>query len=192
MVLRSSNLTSVINNSTYAVFSIMTLLFTIEEFIAKYLFLNNKQGLNADLNETWRHPNSKILFYNDYRHDLIMNFLLNSFQSKSNKFMMEPTVFIGLAETPLSHRRLFHNRGLYSCLFTIYFYRINKKQIFIRKQIWINHEYLSSVCNEKKYLGIIYLILLFIFINSFCRVDENYYLWTNVNKLWIIKCLSIL
>jgi len=52
MVLRSSNLTSVINNSTYPVFSIMTLLFTIEEFIAKYLFLNNKQGLNAHLNET--------------------------------------------------------------------------------------------------------------------------------------------
>jgi len=50
--------------------------------------LNNKQDLNAHLNETWRHRNSKILFYNDYRRDL-MNFLLNSFQSKSNKFMVE-------------------------------------------------------------------------------------------------------
>jgi len=36
-----------------------------------------------------KHPNSKIFFYDDYRHDLIMNFLLNSFQSKSNKFTME-------------------------------------------------------------------------------------------------------
>ena len=60
----------------------------------------------------------KFFFYNDYRRNLIMNFLLNSFQSKSNKFMMEPTVFIGLAETPLSHiRRLSHNRGLFSIYF---------------------------------------------------------------------------
>jgi len=58
--------------------------------LSNIYLLNNKQGLNAHLNETERHPNFKILFYNDYRHDLIMNFLLNSFQSKSNKFMVEP------------------------------------------------------------------------------------------------------
>jgi len=54
---------------------------------------------------------SKILFYNDYRHDLIMNFLLNSFQSKSNKFMVESidSVYYSLTETLLSH-----NRGLFS------------------------------------------------------------------------------
>jgi len=28
-------------------------------------------------------------FYNDYRHDLIMHFPLNSFQFKNNKFMVE-------------------------------------------------------------------------------------------------------
>ena len=47
--------------------------------------------------------NSKIFFYIDYyRHDLIMNFLLNSFRSKSNKFMVEPIAnVISLAETLL-------------------------------------------------------------------------------------------
>ena len=50
-----------------------------EEFIylLNIYLLNNKQGLKAHFNKTWRYPNSKILFYNDYRHDLIMNFLLN-------------------------------------------------------------------------------------------------------------------
>jgi len=52
-----------------------------------YLF-NNKQDLKAHLNETRRHPNSKIFFCN-YRHDLIMNFPLNSFQFKNNKFIGE-------------------------------------------------------------------------------------------------------
>ena len=28
-------------------------------------------------------------YFTDYKHTLIMNFLLNSFQSKSNKFMVE-------------------------------------------------------------------------------------------------------
>ena len=58
--------------------------------------------------------NSKIFFYNDYRHDVIMNFLLNSFQSKSNKFMMEPIDNVYLAEMPLSHISLSHNRRLSS------------------------------------------------------------------------------
>ena len=55
-----------------------------------------------------------------------MNFLLNSFQSKSNKFMVEPTVFIDLAETPLSHiRRLSHNRGLSSIYIYTFFLQKN-------------------------------------------------------------------
>jgi len=61
----------------------------------------------------------KIFFYNNYRklHDLIMNFSLNNFQFKNDKFLMELTdsVFISLRETPLSHiRHLSHNRGLSS------------------------------------------------------------------------------
>jgi len=95
--------------------------------------------------------NSKIFFYNDYRHDVIMNFLLNSFQSKSNKFMMEPTAFISLAETSLSHIRcLSHNRELSStynfifiticcqishyCIITIY-YNIIQFSSYKKKQI---------------------------------------------------------
>ena len=62
----------------------------MKNLLPNIYLLNNKQDLKAHLNKTWRHPNSKIFFYNDYTHNLIMNFLLNSFQSKSNKFMVEP------------------------------------------------------------------------------------------------------
>jgi len=62
----------------------------MKNLLPNIYLLNNKQDLNAHLNETRRHSNSKILFYNTYyRHDLLMNFLLNSFQSKSSKFMMK-------------------------------------------------------------------------------------------------------
>ena len=58
-----------------------------------------------------------IIEYNDNNNsNLIMNFLLNDFQSKNNKFMVEPIDSdINLAEIPLFHiRRLSHNRGLSS------------------------------------------------------------------------------
>ena len=56
-------------------FSISTTLFYLymKNLLPNIYLLNNKQGLNAHLNEIWK---SKILFYNDYRHDVIMNFLL--------------------------------------------------------------------------------------------------------------------
>ena len=84
MVVWSSNLISVIKqfNIPVLVWPYSTL---HEEFIylLNIYLLNNKQGLKAHFNKTWRYPNSKILFYNDYRHDLIMNFLLNSFNPRA-------------------------------------------------------------------------------------------------------------
>jgi len=92
------------------------------DFIINHLFLYSKTRFkNYKINKIWLHLISQIFFCNDYTHDLIMNFLLNRFYSKSKKFMIETAVhmliiahMLYLAETPLSYiRSLSHNRRLY-------------------------------------------------------------------------------
>jgi len=59
----------------------------MKNLLPNIYLLNNKQSLKAHLEDI---QILKPFFCNDYRHDLIMNFPLNNFQFKNNKFIVEP------------------------------------------------------------------------------------------------------